>query len=168
MTVTTYAPEARPTAGNTVVGVAPAIANIRAPKLTELDASTYIQCAIESFGSATNVSRGSRKMLCDTVATEKVNSRTYTMEPLTIMVGDLQEANALLDKLVLDSTHYYWVRPGLDHKQPLAAQQKVLVIKATVDAVDLRTISNSDGDEFAIVVEHSVQDRTQLVVSITS
>lgn len=168
MSVTTYAPDAALTAGNTLIGDAPAIADIDAPKLTELQASTMIQCATEAFGSGTTVNKRTRKMICDKVGTETVGSRTYTMETLTIMYGDPQDANAFVDSLVLDSTHFFWTRPGLDDSVALAAAQKVLVIKAKIDSVDLRTISNADGDEFAVVVNVSVQDRTQLLVSVVA
>ena len=67
MAITPYAPSAKYTAGNTVIGDAPAIANINAPTAVELNASTTFQCATEAFGSTTNVSRGTRKMICDTV-----------------------------------------------------------------------------------------------------
>lgn len=168
MAVTTYAPEAHLTAGNTVIGDAPAIADIDAPTVAELGASTYFHCATEAFGSTTNVSKRTRKMICDVVGTETVGSRTYGMEALTLMYGDPQEANTFIDSLALDSTHYFWVRPGADDDDAIAAGDKVLVIKAKIDSVDLRPISTADGDEFAAVVNVSVQDRTQLLVAVVA
>ena len=40
MSITPYAPAAKYTAGNTLIGDAPAIANINAPTAVELNAST--------------------------------------------------------------------------------------------------------------------------------
>ncbi len=168
MAVTTYAPEAHLTAGNTVIGDAPAIADIDAPTVAELGASTYFQCATEAFGSSTNVSKRTRKMICDVVGTETVGSRTYQMEALTIMYGDPQDANAFIESLTLDSTHYFWVRPGKDDTEAVAAGDKVLVIKAKIDSLDLRPISTADGDEYAVVANVSVQDRTQLLVTVVT
>ena len=161
---TSFAPDARLTAGNVVIGIAPAIANINAPTLAELNASTAIHCSTEAFGSTTSVTKNSRKMLCDTVAKESVAKRQYGMNDLTVMVGDPQDAAAttFLGLFPIDGTVFLWIRPGKDDSAALAAADKVQVIKAKVDSVDLRAVSNADGDEFAIDVKFSVQDRTQL------
>jgi hypothetical protein len=166
MSVTQYAPDARYTAGNTVIGDAPAIANINAPKLAELAASITFEGATEAFGSSTNVTKGTRKMIADKVGKQRVTNREYQMENLTIMAGNPQDANELVDSFVPDSTHYLWIRPGVDDSTALAAAQKVQVIETTVDACDLRQVSTADGDEFAVVVSLSVQDRTPLLVAI--
>lgn len=168
MALTEYAPDAVLTAGNTLLGAAPAIADIKAPKVSELGASTVFQCATEGFGSTTNVQKGTRKMLCDRVGKEKVTDRTYGVEKITIMLGNPQEVNALLDTLVLDSKHFLWLRPGIPDDQAIAAGQKVLVVEATVDSVDLRAVSTSDGDEFAAEVSFSVVDRTQLFGTVVA
>lgn len=161
---TSFAPDARLTAGNVVIGIAPAIADITAPTLAELNASTAIQCSTEAFGSTTSVTKNSRKMLCDTVAKENVAKRQYGVDDLTIMVGDPQDAatTTFLGLFPLDTVKYLWIRPGKDDTVALDVADKVQVIAAKVDSVDLRTVSNADGDEFAIVVKFSVQDRTQL------
>lgn len=166
--VTQYAPEAVYTAGNTLIGDAPAIANIQAPTVAELTASTVFQCATEAFGSTTNVSKGTRKMICDVVGKQRVSNREYQMENLTIMYGNPQTANTFLASFTLGSTHYLWTRPGKDDDAAIEAGDKVLVIKVTIDAVDLRQISTADGDEFAAVISVSVQDRTQLLVAVVA
>lgn len=166
--VTVYNPEAVYTAGNTLIGDAPAIADIQAPTVAELTASTVFQCATEAFGSSTNVSKGTRKMICDTVGKQRVTNREYQMENLTIMYGNPQDANAFLDTFTLGSTHYFWTRPGTDDATAVAAADKVQVIKATIDACDLKQISTADGDEFAAVISVSVVDRTQLLVAVAA
>lgn len=168
MALVKYAPAAALTAGMTTLGDAPAIADIRSPKVAELNASTVFHCATEAFGSTTNVSKTTRKMICDTVASEKVGNRQYQMETLTIMYGNPQNANEYVDSLVLDSVHYFWVRPGKDDSTEVAAADKVQIIKASIDAVDLRPISTADGDEYAAVVQVSVIDRTPMLVAVTA
>lgn len=168
MALTPYAPTAKYTAGNTVIGDATAVADIAAPKLSELSAGTTFHCATEAFGSSTNVSKGTRKMICDTVGKQRVTNREYQMENLTIMYGDPQSANAFIESMVLDSVHYFWTRPGKADDVALAVGDKVQIIKASVDACDLRQISTADGDEFAVVVSLSVQDRTQLLVAVVT
>ena len=165
MAITPYAPSAKYTAGNTVIGDAPAIANINAPTAVELNASTTFHCATEAFGSTTNVSRVTRKMICDTVGKQRVTNREYQMENLTIMYGDPQTANTFLDSFAIGSTHYLWMRPG-KVAAPAAPADKVLVIQVTVDSKDLRQISTADGDEFACVIGVTVLNRTQLLVAV--
>lgn len=170
MPLTKYAPAAALTAGMTMIGDAPAIADIRAPKVTELEASTTIHCATEAFGSTTNVSKTSRKMICDKTASEKVGTRTYQMETLTIMYGDPQAANTYVDSLIQDSVHYFWVIPGKDTDLTtnITAGDRVQVIKASVDAVDLAPVTTGDGDEFRVVLQVSVLDRTPLLVTVVA
>lgn len=168
MPLVKYAPAAALTAGMTTIGDAPAVADILAPKVTELMASTTFQCATEAFGSSTNVSKTSRKMICNKTASEKVGTRTYQMETLTVMYGNPQTANAFIETMVLDSVHYFWVRPGKDDTTDVAVADKVQIIKASVDAVDLRPISTADGDEYAAVIQVSVLDRTPMLVAVTA
>lgn len=168
MSVTKYAPDAHYTAGNTVIGDAPAVANIQAPKLSELAASITFEGATEAFGSTTNVTKGTRKMIADKIGKQRVQNREYQAENLVVMTGDPQAANALVEGFVPDSTHYFWIRPGLPDDTALAVGQKVQLIEATIDACDLRQVSTADGDEFAVTVSISIQDRTQLLVAIVA
>jgi len=164
--LTTYAPAVKLTAGNTLIGDAPAIANILAPTAIELNASTTFDGATETFALSTNVTKNTRKMIADTVATETIGKRQYQASDLTIMTGDLQATNAFVAAWTLDSIHYLWVRPGLPDATAPAAAQKVQVAKVSVDSVDIREISNKDGDEYAIVVKLSVQARTPMLVAV--
>ena len=162
MPLTMYGPDAALTAANTLLGDAPAIANIHAPTVTELEASVTFHCATDAFGSTTSVSKTTRRFICDQVGKEKAGQRTYGMETLTVVYGNPQDANAFADTMILDSQHFFWMRPGIADDANLTAGDKVMIIKATIDACDLRTITTQDGDEYAVVIQVSVQDRTQL------
>ena len=83
-----YNPAAMTTAGRTLIAVVPAVADLDAMTVAEANAGTMIHCATEAFGSTTNVSTQTRKMICDVVGTEKPGARTYQMEQLTLMLGD--------------------------------------------------------------------------------
>jgi hypothetical protein len=165
--LTTYAPAPKLTAGNTVIGDAPAIANILTPTAIELNASTVFQGATEAFSLSTSVSKNTRKMIADTVASETIGKRQYQASDLTIMTGDLQTTNAFVTAFALDSVHYLWIRPGISDATAPAAAQKVQVAKCSVDALDIREVSNKDGDEFAVVVKLSVLARTPFLVAVT-
>ena len=162
-----YRPAASLTAGNTLIGIIPAVANIETITIPEANTSVMVQGASEAFSATTDVSSQSRKMIGDTIASTKPGTRTYNMADLTIMLGDPQAAtNKVLDLLTLDAELVFWVRPGLKADKSgiaaFAAGQKYVAIRATVAAVDLRDISTSDGDEFAVVLKVSVTERTQL------
>lgn len=168
MTVTpvAYNPAAMTTAGRTLIAIVPAVAKLDAMTIAEANAGTMIHCATEAFGSTTNVSPRTRKMICDVVAVEKPGVRTYQMETLTLMLGDPQTDNDVLDMLTLDANLVFVMRPGLKADKTgiadWAAGQKYVGIKGTVSSVDLRTITTADGDEYAAVINLAVTDRTQL------
>ncbi len=162
-----YRPAASLTAGNTLIGIIPAVANIKTITIAEANTSVMVQGACEAFSSSTDVANQSRKMIGDPTASTKPGTRTYNMADMTIMLGDPQAAtNEVLDLLTLDAELVFWVRPGLKADKSgiaaFAASQKYVAIRATVAAVDLREITTSDGDEFAVVLKLSVAERTQL------
>ena len=164
-----YNPNPSYTAGQTLIQITPAIASIDAMKLTEANAVTAVQihCATEAFEALTTTSTVTRKMICDTVAVESPGSRTYTMSQLTIMLGDPQgAANAALNLLTLDAVLFLVLRPGLQAGKAGSAAwavgQKYMALKVKVTSVDMRAISNAEGDEYAALVSFAVQDRTQL------
>lgn len=171
MAIVDYRPSAALTAGNTLIGIATAVADIRSMTLAEANSSVMVQGATEAFESTTDTSTQSRKMIGDKVASSKPGTRTYNMADMTIMLGDPQAAtNEVLDLLTLDAEVVFWLRPGLqadaENVAAAAAGQKYEAIKVTIAAVDLAPISTSDGDEYAIVVKFAVQDRTQLFGTI--
>ncbi|GAA2184941.1 hypothetical protein GCM10009785_34800 [Brooklawnia cerclae] len=168
-----YRPAASLTAGNTLIGIASAVADIDAMTIAEANSSVMVQGATDAFSATTDVANQSRKMIGDKVASSKPGTRTYNMGDLTIMLGDPQAAtNEVLDLLELDAELVFWIRPGLqadaDSVAAVASGQKYVAIRAIVAAVDLRDISTSDGDEFAIVLKVSVVERTQLFGTIAA
>lgn len=165
-----YDPSGIATAGNSQIGIAPAVADINAPTEAELTAGTTFQCATEAFGSTTDASTISRKKLCNKVASQRPGDRTYNVEPLIITLDDPQsvEGNALMDKFGLDDVVYLWHRPAVAHDEPVTSGQRVQVIEAIVSSVDLQNISTEAGEEYNFVVNLAVQDRTQVFGTVAA
>ena len=158
MSITVYDPAGTSIAGKLAVVVAPAVANIAAPKVSEINAGTKIECALESFSPGTNVTKQPRRKLCDVVSSEKVGSRVRTLEPLRFTADSTSQA-ALLALFAEDATVFLIARPYVTHTTAVAASDKVWVFKCTVDALDPAAITTTDGEEFDWIVQLSVDSR---------
>lgn len=156
---TFYSPNGSPVAGNSTIVVVDAIADLDAPKLTELNAagSVTIQCAIENFGVTTDVKWIERKKLCDKIATQRPGNRSYSMDAIELTLDSPQGAQQIAAaKFVEDATLYIAHRPGKDHKAAIAAQDKVIVYEVIVGSADMKPISTDEGEEYRLVVNLGV------------
>lgn len=160
MPITVFNPDDTFTAGNVVINLMPAVANIKAPTLAEWNAGTMIQCATEEFESSTAVKTNERKKLCDKVSTQVTGSRTYSASDTAIVSGDPQGATPYPAIIIPDATVYVGVRPGLDHTVAAAAAQKVWIDERQVLAIDPVKITTDDGDAFQWTIQWAVKDRT--------
>lgn len=158
MSATVYSPAGTLTAGNLRIGVVatPWTVNATTGKLSGTAAAanggTVIQCAIETFGSTTNVAYRSRRKLCDKETTEKISTRTRNIDSLTI-TGDKTAETALLAILKEDAKIGLIARPYGPHTANFApADTPLWMFNATVASVDPAPVSTADGEEFAYVV----------------
>lgn len=167
-TITQYGPDGTPTAGNSLVGVVEAIADINAPTLAELDAGMAFECALDVFGITKEVSWQSRKKLCDRISTQRPGQMQYGFSSdLRVTMEDPQADQPLLAKFVEGATVYLFHRPGMDHDTPLASAQKVQVVKGIVGSVTIGEINTDEGQEYEAVVSLGVQDMNDgLLVAI--
>lgn len=167
MSVTIYDPDDYLTAGNTAIVIAPAVASILAPKISEYNAGTKVDCAIENFGTGTDASTISRKKLCDKIATETVGSRKYTVEDTVVVMSNPQAANTFMSGMTLDAIKYILVRPGLAHDAAAAVAQSLWVLKVQLIAKDPEPISTEDGNAYKMRLKWAVLDRTLDAVMAT-
>ena len=158
-----FKPDAAMTAGKSTVAVVQTLTSMTAPSIVELNAATTdtIECAIEAFGSTTDASTRERKMLCDEVAVEMIGRRKYSMDSMTIMIGNPQ-TETISSKFPLDTVRYLVHRPGIAHTEAFKTGDKVQILEVRTTAVDYRTITTDEGDEYAIVVQFAVEARSQL------
>lgn len=160
MPITVYDPSDYYTAGNTVINILPAVANIATPTLAEWNAGTVIQCATEEFSVSTNASTQTRRKICDKIASQIPGDRTYEAGDTVIVASDPQTANALLASLALDAVVYVGLRPGLDDDTAPAAVQKVWMDKRQVLTVDPEPVNTESGNAYAWRIKWLVIDRT--------
>lgn len=160
MAITVFNPDDTPTAGNVVICLMPAVANLAAPTLAEWNAGTMIQCATEEFENSTSAKTNERKKLCDKVSTQVTGSRTYSASDTAIVSDDPQGDAPYPAILVPDATVFVGVRPGLDHKTEATAGQKVWIDERQVLAIDPVKITTDEGDAFQWTIQWAVKDRT--------
>lgn len=158
MAITVYSPEGTKTAGKLKVVVAPAVADVKAPKITEIEAGIEIECALDTFEPSTDVSKQTRRKLCDTEARETVGTRTRQLANFEF-TGEKEKETKLLELMAEDKTVFIIARPYQNYDEAFAAQDKVWVHKCTVDALDPAPINAEEGNEFAWIAQLSVQAR---------
>lgn len=153
MSVTTYDPAGTLTAGNLKVTLLPtALTDLSAPSAAVLAAGIDIQCALENFGTSTDVGTATRRKLCDTEETERIAKRTRKLENLTI-TGDKTSEAAVLAILTEGAKIGIAARPYDTHDGAWAAGDRAWTFNATVAAVDPAPVSTTDGEEFGYVVQ---------------
>lgn len=168
-TLTSYNPQGMATAGMSTIGVTPAIANIEAPTLAELNGGIVFQCATEAFGLGISAGTVSRKKLCDVVAKKRRGETEYDDITLTFTLDAPQGAEQkLLDAFEMGATVFLYHRPGMTHTEPFAAAQKVMVIEAIVNTRTLAEITTENGEEYQATVTLMPQSATDLFGTVAA
>lgn len=157
--ISVYDPMGTPTAGNSLVAVVPLIADLDAPTVLEANAGTAFQCAIEEFGSNTDVSYTTRKKLCDRKGSQRIGERNYGAIQISVVIDPQAAEQTFLDQFVEDQVTYLLHRPGKEHTDPLAAADMVQTIKGIVASVDLQPLSTETGQEYEALISIAVDDR---------
>ena len=169
MPITTSDPAGPQTAGNSLIGVTSAIADIKAPKVSELDAGIRFECAIEKFGVTISTKTTARQKLCDVIATKKLGASEYDDITISFTLEDPQGASQpLLDKFAQGATVYLFHRPGLAHGSTIAAAQKMQVIKAIVATRYLNEVSTTEGEEYEVTATLMPQDATDIFGTVAA
>ena len=146
-------------AANQAIVVVPAIADMLAPKVTEVEAATShaIQCGIKTFGVVPADSTQTEQYLCDKIATETSGAVRYSMEELRIVAGDPQAANSLQTLCVPGAVLFILDRRGLAEGAAFVAAQKVSTVKVQVTYfAPAPTGANENGDKFEYVAKFAV------------
>lgn len=169
MSITTYDPDDVYTAGNTTIVIMPAVADatLAAVTLAEWNAGTAIQEAIEEFSTTTDASTITRKKIGDTVATQKVGQRTYTVSDTVLVAESPAAASTLIASMTWGAIKYLAVRPNVADSTAGAATQKLWVLKVQVRACDPEPITTEDGNSYQWRVKWVVLGRN-LNAALTS
>lgn len=162
--LTQWNPSTQISRGNVAVGVAPAVEDINAPALAELDTGTGLDCSIQTFNGTSSTDSESIDWLCDPASEQLPGSTTHSVDDLVIK-GTGQADDDLVDSLNVGDVIYIWRRDGLAHETALAAAQKVWVWKVIVTSIDPLEANNTF---IGITVHFSVQARSRVAVPISA
>ena len=128
--------------GNISVGVAPSVADIASPKLTELGDGLQLDCSITTMNGTSSTDSESVDWLCDPASEQLPGSTTHTIDDLVIKGTGQADIN-LISGLDIGDTVYIWRRDGIDHDTALATGQLVWVWKAVITSIDPLEANNT-------------------------
>lgn len=164
MPVTQWDPATIVSRGNINVYIVPTIADITAPKLTELDASKAIGCSVTNFNATSSVDSEKVDWICRTESEELASTTTHSIDDLTIKVTGQQDDD-LITAMKIGDVIYIVRRDGVDSSAALAVGQVVWVWKAVVTSVDPTEATNA----FVGVTAHvNVRARTKTPVKVVA
>lgn len=161
--ITQWNPATKISRGNIAVGVAPAVVDINAPKLLELQTGVGLDCSIQTFNGTSSSDSEAVDWLCDPSSEQLPGSTTHTIDDLVIKSTG-QADDDLIAGLNIGDTVYVWRRDGIAHEDELAAGQYVWVWKAVITSIDPLEANN----QFVGITAHftvSARSRTAVAVS---
>lgn len=142
MALTKWNPNTQISRGNIAVGVSPAIANINAPKVSELTTGLTLDCSITTMNGTSSTNSQTVDWLCDPTSEQIPGSTTYAMDDLVIK-GSGQADTDLISGLNIGDVVYIWRRDGIDHDTAPATGQMVWVWKVIITSIDPLEANNT-------------------------
>lgn len=162
--LTQWNPATKVSRGNIKVGIAPAMVDINAPKLTELNTGIGLDCSIQTFNGTSSSDAETVDWLCSTASEQLPGSVTHSMDDITIKASG-QADTELITGLNIGSTVYIWRRDGMPHETAPATGQFVWIWKAIITSIDPIEANNV----FTGIVAHvTVLDRTKVPVALVA
>lgn len=136
MPITAWKPATTISRGNIMVGLAPAIADINAPKLTELNATgTDLSCSIQTMNGTSSSNSETVDWLCDPVSETLPGSVTHSMDDLVIKSTGQADAT-LITSLQVGQKVYLWRRDGMAVATAPAVGQFIWVWEVMITSID--------------------------------
>lgn len=135
MALTQWNPSTQISRGNVAVGVSPAIANINAPVLAELNTGVGLDCSIQTMNGTSSTDSASIDWLCDPASEQLPGSTTHAMDDLVIKTTGQDDVD-LVAGLNIGDVVYIWRRDGLAHDTAPATGQFVWVWKVIITSID--------------------------------
>lgn len=137
MPITAWKPATQISRGNIMVGLAPAVADINAPKLaTELTATgTDLSCSIQTHNGTSSSDSETVDWLCDPVSEQLPGSVTHAMDDLVIK-GTGQADTTLITSLKVGQKVYIWRRDGMAVATAPAVGQMIWVWEVIITSID--------------------------------
>lgn len=143
MPITAWKPSTQVSRGNISVGLAPAIADINVPKLTELNATgTDLSCAIQTFNGTSSADSEAIDWLCDPASEQLPGSVTHTIDDLVIK-GTGQADATLISSLKIGQKLYIWRRDGKAVATAPAVGDFIWVWEVIITSIDPLEANNT-------------------------
>jgi hypothetical protein len=160
--LTAWNPSTQISRGNVAVGVAPAVVDINAPTVAELDAGLDLSCSVQTFNGTSSTDSESIDWLCDPSSEQLPGSTTHSIDDLVIK-GTGQADTDLITGLNIGDVVYVWRRDGIAHDTAVTAAQLVWVWKVIITSIDPLEANNT----FVGITAHvTVQARSSNAVAI--
>lgn len=165
MALTSWKPATQISRGNISVGLASAIVDINAPKLTELTATgTDLSCSIQTMNGTSSASSETVDWLCDPVSETLPGSVTHSMDDLVIK-GSGQADTTLITALKVGQKVYIWRRDGKAVATAPATGDFIWVWEVIITSIDPLEANNT----FIGVTAHiTVIRRSNVAVAIVA
>lgn len=164
MALTAWNPNTKIGRGNISVGVAPAVVDINAPKLAELNTGVGLDCSVTTFNGTSSTDSQTVDWLCDPASEQLPGSTTHSMDDLVIKSTG-QADDDLISALNVGDVVYIWRRDGIDHKTALATGQRVWVWRVVITSIDPTEANNT----FIGITAHiTVSARSRVAVPIAA
>lgn len=162
--LTQWNPSTQISRGNISVGVAPAIAQMNTPLLSEIDAGIGLDCAIQTQNGTSSSDSESIDWLCDPASEQLPGSTTHSMDDLVIKTTGQDDAE-LISGLNIGDVVYIWRRDGVAHDSAPAVGQFIWVWKVIITSIDPIEANNV----FVGITAHvTVLGRTETSVAIVA
>lgn len=160
---TVFAPTRVDVSGHDQWAVGNGFADVNAPKLTEVP--TIFTCAMDDpLESKTDVKTKTQQRLCDIIASERIDTRTVTLNDMTIYTDGGDEEEAILAQFAVDKHISLFDRRYELSEKPLAVGDKGIAYSAVVSAIDP---AGKAGEKFAYRVQFTeVQRSNSLQVAL--
>lgn len=136
MAITAWKPATQISRGNVAVGLAPAVVDINAPKVSELEATgTDLSCSIQTINGTSSADSETIDWLCDPESEQVPGSVSHSMDDLVIK-GTGQDDEDLITSLKIGDVVYIWRRDGIAVDTAPAIGQYVWVWKVRITSID--------------------------------
>ena len=164
MALKKWNPATKVSRGNVAVSITPAIANIEAPTLTELQDSLALECSISTFNATSSTDSETVDWLCDPVSENLPGSTSHEIDDLIIKVSG-QDDQELITSLSIGDTIYLWRRDGMQHDTDVATGNRIWVWKVTGTSIDP---VESNNVFIGITVHFTVSGRSKTSVPVVA
>lgn len=162
--ITAWNPATKVARGNISIGLATAVADISAPKLTEINTGTGLECALTNMNGSSSSDSQAIDWLCDPASEQIPGSVTHSMDDLLIKATGQADAT-LVTALKIGDVVYVWRRDGVDRKTAPAVGDFIWVWKVVITSIDPAEATNA---YIAINAHVSVLARSKTAIALVA